>query len=180
MPSPIPSWSDFSPAGWQNCKPWSERPQSARADSISWNNDWSSSILGFRCKKFKQNIVLDKSRYGSAKSYFEFFDNYFGWVAALSTTCPYFCPGGLQVLILLKRTKLQAESCSSWFIRNCKILFFKDFYTSYEASIASPCVVLWEINRKRAFPKALRPTLIRVGGIYCNDSCVDASFTLLW
>jgi len=104
----------------------------------------------------------------------------FDWVAALSTTCPHFCPGGLQVLFLLKRTKLQAESCSSWFIRNCKILFFLDFYTSYEASIASPCVVLWEIKRKRAFPKALRPALIRVRGIYCNNSCVDASFTLLW
>jgi len=47
----------LSPAGRQNCKPWSERPQSARADYKSWNNDWSSSILGFRCKKFSQNCV---------------------------------------------------------------------------------------------------------------------------
>jgi len=37
-----------------------------------------------------------------------------------------------------------------------RFFFFLDFYTSYEASIASPCVVLWEIKRKRAFPKALR------------------------
>jgi len=71
--SPIPSWPDLSPAGRQNCKPWSERPQSARADFKSWNNDWSSSILGFRCKKFKQNFDLRNSRCWSAKLYLEFF-----------------------------------------------------------------------------------------------------------
>jgi len=60
MSKSIPGWPDPSPAGRQNCKPWSERPQSARADYKSWNNDWSSSILGFRCIKFKQSFVLKK------------------------------------------------------------------------------------------------------------------------
>jgi len=72
MSKSIPSWPDPSPAGRQNCKPWSERPQSARADFKSWNNDWSSSILGFRCIKFTQNlfpIICSKLR--SAKLRFE-------------------------------------------------------------------------------------------------------------
>jgi hypothetical protein len=119
-----PSWPDPSPAGRQNCKPWSERPQSARADYKSWNNDWSSSILGFRCIKFKQTFDLRIQDVDPQNFILSSLFQNFGWVAALSTTCPHFCPRGLQVLFLLKRTKLQAESCSSWFIRNCKILFF--------------------------------------------------------
>jgi len=123
--SPIPSWPDPSPAGRQNCKPWSERPQSARADFKSWNNDWSSSILGFRCIKFPQNLVLKSAQNSGPQNWIlsRMWQN-LGWMAALSTTGPHFCPGGLQVLILLKRTKLQAESCSSWFSSETARFFF--------------------------------------------------------
>jgi len=170
----------FSPAGRQNCKPWSERPQSARADSKSWNNDWSSSILGFRCKKFKQSIVLDKVKIWIRKI--------ISWVFSYTILIEWL---HFRPLVLISAL----ADCKCYFYSrgpNCKQnlavpdssetarFFFLRFLHKLWSLYSSPCVVLWEINRKRAFPKALRPALIRVGGIYCNDSCVDASFTLLW
>jgi len=181
MSKSIPSWPDPSPAGRQNCKPWSERPQSARADFKSWNNDWSSSILGFRCIKFKQTFDLRNSRCWSAKLYLEFFVPKFWLSGCTFDHLSSFLPWRTASVIFYSRgpnckQNLAVPDSSE----TARFFFFLDFYTSYEASIASPCVVLWEIKRKRAFPKALRPALIRVRGIYCNNSCVDASFTLLW
>jgi len=178
--SPIPSWPDLSPAGRQNCKPWSERPQSARADFKSWNNDWSSSILGFRCKKLKQNLDLYNSRCWSAKLYLEFFVSKFWLSGCTFDHLSSFLPWRTASVIFTQEDQIASRILQFLIHQKLQDSFFLDFYTSYEASIASPCVVLWEIKRKRAFPKALRPALIRVRGIYCNDSCVDASFTLLW
>jgi len=82
-----------------------------------------------------------------------FFQN-FDWVAALSTTCPHFCPGGLQVLFLLKRTKLQAESCSSWFIRNCKILFFSRFLHKLWSLYSKPLCCALRDQKEKSISKS--------------------------
>jgi len=169
MSKSIPGWPDPSPAGRQNCKPWSERPQSARADYKSWNNDWSSSILGFRCKKFKQNFDLINSRCWSAKLYLDLFNPKFWLSGCTFDHLSSFLPWRTASVIFTQEDQIASRILQFLIHQKLQDSFFLDFYTCYEASIASPCVVLWEIKRKRAFPKALRPALIRVRGIYCNN-----------
>jgi len=138
----------------------------------SWNNDWSSSILGFRCKKFNQRFgtfkdfpkTLVRKTVSSGKvskfrlngCTFDHLSSFLPWRTA-------------SVIFFTQEDKiLSPESCSFWapHAQNQwdSKFFDRFFYASLQASIASPCVVLWEIRRKRAFPKALRRARIRVRG----------------
>ena len=74
-------------------------------------------------------------------------------VAALSTTCPHFCPDWLQVLHNQRRKIL--KSLSGWFLTNCQVERGFPFFTlSYWSLLSKPCVVLWEIIPEKSISKS--------------------------
>jgi len=158
-----PSWSTSGPTGRQNCKPWSEKPQSARADFKSWNNDWSSSILGFRCKKFNY-LQFYISKCWFVKLHFELkFKRWFGWLhfrplvlisALADCKCPY--------LFFLLRSNLNknlsvSENLRKWEIFNSN-------------SIASLVLCFERSPGKEHFQKHSGPLRSGSGAVtFCNS-----------
>ena len=103
----------------------------------------SSKVLFFKIQDMNpQNHILS------------FLLHYFDWVAALSTTCPHFCPGGLQVLFFTQEDQIASRILQ--FLIHQKLqdsFFFKDFYTSYEASIAALVLCFERSTGKEHFQK---------------------------